>query len=101
MASIWMVREDGSTPPGEPWRTMSIEHCCEKLGLEKSDFFCDLDHPPGPSGPADDIVARVRGPRRVVVEIGIIDQDISSWRPGFYMLKLSPDEVISRCSVEF
>ncbi len=89
MATVWLVKDDGSRPTGEGC-SLSLDKCVQKLGLQKNNYHSSLDAPPQFGSPN---AKRVTGPRYVVVEL---DKGAAAdnWKPGFYLLKLSVKDAL-------
>jgi hypothetical protein len=97
VANVWMAKEGSDPARGVPWRVMSLAECQTKLGLQPSNFLCDLATIPK----FGDVTAQptvFREPRFVVVQIDQAEADQSQWRSGFYVADLAPEDARRRCA---
>lgn len=97
MANVWMVKEGSDPARGAPWRVMTVAECRAMLGLQPSNFLCDLATVPK-FGDTTAPPVMFRDPRFVVVQLDQVEADQSQWRPGFYVADLTPKEAERRCA---
>ena len=95
MARVWMAQEGSRANSGGPWREMTLDECQQKLGLIPSDFKSDLADPPH-FGDTTKPPAMFRDPVAVVVEVDDAEAAKHGWKPGFYVLDVSPKQAEKR-----
>ena len=98
MAQIWFVKSGESPTKGdEPYAERSLEWCVDNLGLRQADWIKPLGDLPkiGDSTHLD----AYRDPQYVVVKVEneeINDLSAKGWKSGFYLPKISIDQVKKR-----
>lgn len=96
MVNVWFCSDGENPTDGEKSDyTKELDFCIDVLELSEAQFFCDLSITPK-FGDPNDKMAQVRGRRHVVLEIGEEEVNGTGWKPGFYLLYLSPEEVFKR-----
>lgn len=97
MVNVWFCREGNNPSRGGPSYILSIDACIRQLDLSDAKLLCDLASRPR-FGQPDDPLADIRGYQHVVLEIDEKEAkgQTTIREPGFYLLKLSPTEVVNR-----
>ncbi len=92
MTKVWFVRDGPEPMRGEPKYTLPLDRCTDQLGLTKKDWLHGLNQTPHFQAP------RVAVPedRHVVCQIDAPEASEYGWRPGYYVLEISPKEVAER-----
>ncbi len=99
MANVWLVKKGAEPTRGGPWRSMDVQKCVEKLDLKQSNFHSDLSKGPR-FGNTDKPPAVFAGPVAVVVQIQESEAAQYQWKPGFYVLDITPREAERRCGAD-
>lgn len=96
MANVWFCYE-GPEPTGrEPAYELSIAECQKVLGMRQSNYRGNLSTTL--SFNRDSVLGKFAGYKHVVVAISVTESASSEWKAGFYLLQISPDDVIARMS---
>ncbi len=95
MTKVWFVRDGPEPTRGEPKYTLPLDRCTDQLGLTKKDWLHALDQTPrfGDQAPRPLGMAEYR---HVVCQIDAPEASEYGWRPGYYVLEISPKEVAER-----
>jgi hypothetical protein len=93
MVSVWFVKDGNERTTGGPSYQMPLDDCIACLELSKGDYYSDLNNTPR----FDHVrLQEFCGPRHVVVEIGELEATAKNWKPGFYLVRLTPREAQQR-----
>jgi hypothetical protein len=96
MPKIWPCYEGKIVTAGDPWKEISLAECEHLLDLHPSDYRWSLSETVRFGNPHEDQTCL--GYRHVVAEVS--DSEASSgggaWRPGRYVVRMTPDEVYNR-----
>jgi hypothetical protein len=95
MTKVWFVRDGPEPTRGEPKYTLPLDQCTDQLGLTKKDWLHALDQTPrfGDQAPRPLGMAEYR---HVICQIDAPEASEYGWRPGYYVLEISPKEVAER-----
>ena len=96
MAKVWPCFEGKYITYGDPWADITLVECQEKLDLCPSDYRWSLDENFYFGDPNED--ALFRGCKHVVVEVSKAEarDGGDGWRPGRYVIRMTPDEAYNR-----
>ena len=95
MASVWFCFEGPEPTRGGPAYRTPVIHCIEELGLSESQLLSGV-LPPRPKFNERSKLGAFAGYKHVVVELDRGEAATVGWRPGYYLLTLTPREVTER-----
>ena len=93
MVKIWFVRNNIGKTTGDSEYQLPLDDCVNRLGLSPDHFLCSIESTPEFG---IDHRANFRGPSHVVCEVQDTNAVTSQWKPGFYRIQLSPEQVRER-----
>ena len=95
MAKIRPCFEGKYVTPGDTWVEVSLAECEQTLGLHRSDYRCGVDET---CYFGDLNEAALSDFQYVVIEVSEIEADHvgDGWRPGKYVIRMTPAEVCDR-----
>jgi len=96
MAKVWPCFEGKYITYGDPWADIRLVECEQKLDLAPGDFRWGLDENYYFGDPNENAVWR--GCKYVVIEVSEAEtrDDGDRWRPGRYVISMTPVEVYNR-----
>ena len=92
MVKVWLCK-DGRNPTSseEPFATVPLAECVNKLRVTNGDFLSDLDRPPH-FGRGDHFSGFAG--LGTLLEIDVSEAAAAGWKPGFYRAHISVNEAM-------
>lgn len=88
IAGIWLLKVGYARTQGAPAFSLPFHECIARLGLRPGQWWAPLGHLPVIGNPS--LAGEATAPQGVLCEVAEDEIGSDDWRPGYYLLDLSP-----------
>lgn len=91
VARIWFLKLGYARTHGEPAYSRPFHDCIARLELRSGQWWAPLGELPAIGNPS--LAGEATAPEAVLCEVGAEEIARDEWRPGYYLLDMSPAQV--------
>jgi hypothetical protein len=92
--TVWFVRDGPQEQRGGSAYDVTLQTCVDRIGLAREQWISGLEKSPR-FGDQSRPRSNLDPYHHVVCKIDVAEASLTSWKAGYYLIALSPEEVIA------